>query len=124
MGVIEQVPVLRQVEGHHRPAPFYLTADMYGGIGVELVAAELSELVDRPLADVHRHAVPEIYVLLSRRPGEAEIEIELDGDLHRVVSPGVFFVPAGARHRFVTRRAAAGSYCVGLLLGDETEADR
>jgi mannose-6-phosphate isomerase-like protein (cupin superfamily) len=115
------LPVLRHVEGHHRPAPFYLTADMFGGLPVELVAAEVSGLVDRPLAEVHRHTVPEIYVLLSRTPGEAEIEVELEGQLHKVVSPGVFMVPAGARHRFVTRRAAPGSYCLGVLIGDEHE---
>jgi hypothetical protein len=113
------LPILREVAGHHRPAPFYLTADMFGGSPVELVAAELSDLVGVPLADLHTHPVPEVYVLLSPAPGDAEIEVELDGERHRLVSPATFLVPAGARHRFVTRRAAPGSWCLGLLLGDE-----
>lgn len=113
------VPVLRQVGGHHRPAPFYLTGDMFGGSPVELVAAELSELVDVPLAELHTHPVPEVYVLLSPVPGGAEIDVEVDGETHRLVSPATFLVPTGARHRFITRRAAPGSWCLGLLLGRE-----
>src|SRR5919201_59311 len=113
------VPVLREVAGHHRPAPFYLTDDMFGGLPVELVAAELSARVDIPLADLHTHAVPEIYVLLSPAPGEAEIDVEVDGETRRLVSPATFLVPAGARHRFITRRAAPGSWCLGVLLGGE-----
>jgi hypothetical protein len=110
------LPVLRDVPGHHRPAPLYLTADMFGGLPVEVAAAELSNLVDRPVAELHRHDVPEVYLLLSPTPGEAEIEIELDGESHRLVSPGAFMVPAGSEHRFTTRRAAPGSWCLGLLI--------
>jgi quercetin dioxygenase-like cupin family protein len=113
------VPVLRDVAGHHRPAPFYVTSDMFAGVPVELVAAELSALADVPLADLHTHPVPEIYVLLSPVPGEAEIDVEVDGETHRLVSPATFLVPAGARHRFITRRAAPGSWCLGVLLGGE-----
>lgn len=111
-----ELPVLRDVGGHHAPVPFFLTREMFDGIPVELGGAEISELIDRPVADAHVHEVPEIYLLFSRRPGEAEIVIEVEGEEHVLKSPGAFYVPAGLRHRFITKVAAPGSFCFGLFL--------
>ncbi|MGW9439636.1 cupin domain-containing protein [Streptomyces sp. NPDC055607] len=111
----------RDVDGHHNPAPFLITADMFGGIPIELAGAEISELVDQPVADLHRHEVPELYLLVSRRPGEAEIIVEVEGTEYPLRSPGVFRVPAGKLHRFITKKAEPGSYCFGIFLCEENE---
>lgn len=110
------LPVLRDVVGHHSPVPFMLTREMFGGIPVEMGGAEISELVGRPVADPHVHETPEIYLLFSRRPGEAVITIEVEGESFELTSFGAFYVPAGMRHRFITREAAPGSFCMGLFI--------
>ncbi len=114
------LPVLRCVAGHHVPAPFYLTADMFGGLPVEIAGGELHDLVGRPVADPHRHAVDEVYLLIAPEAGGAEIEVEVDGERWTVTAPAAFHVPAGSLHRFVTTRAVRGSWCLGVLLGSET----
>ena len=117
--VVTGLPVSRAVPGHHRPAPFYLTADMFGGVPVELAGGPIDHLVGRPVADPHRHEVDEIYFLVSPHPGGARIEVMVDGDRHELTSPALLRVPAGAEHRFLTLEAEPGSYCFGLLLGGE-----
>jgi hypothetical protein len=116
--LIADLPWVKQVAGHHSPVPFYLTAEMFGGLPVELAGAELSAIVEKPVASEHEHAVPEIYVLLSPEPGGAEIEVRLAGKSFHVTAPAAFFVPAGTPHCFVTKHAIKGSYCLGLLLGE------
>ncbi len=114
------LPLMRAVVGHFRPAPFYVTTDLFGGaLPVEIVGGELSAMIGRPVAGAHRHEVPELYVLLSPEPGGAEIEIEAEGLRRRVSSPAVALIPAGVEHRFVTLRAEPGSWCLGVLLGDD-----
>ncbi|WP_018685588.1 cupin domain-containing protein [Actinokineospora enzanensis] len=116
LSVQRDLPVFKQIEGHHAPTPFFLTTDMLGGLPVELAGAEISNLVDKPVAAPHTHEVPEIYLLLSPEPGGAEIEVRLDGETHTLEAPGALLIPAGSVHCFVTRRAIPGSYCLGLLL--------
>jgi hypothetical protein len=111
-----QLPVFRSVAGHHAPVPFLLTRDMFGGIPVELGGAEITALVGRPVAEPHVHDVPEIYLLFSPEPGGAEIDVEVEDESFRLTAPAALFVPAGRRHRFVTRSAVPGSYCYGLFL--------
>ncbi|KUO06131.1 hypothetical protein [Streptomyces caeruleatus] len=110
------LPALREVSGHHTPVPFLLTRDMFGGIPVEFAGAEISDLVDRPVAEPHVHDTSEIYLLFSIEPGGATITVEVEGESHTLVSPAAFYVPAGTRHRFITRSAAPGSYCFGLFV--------
>jgi mannose-6-phosphate isomerase-like protein (cupin superfamily) len=114
--LISDLPRMSEVVGHFRPVPFYVEKDMFGGVPVEIAGGEISELVDRPVAEPHVHDVAEIYLLLSPSPGGAQIDIEVDGERFTVESPAAFYVPAGATHRFVTRRAERGSYCLGVLL--------
>ncbi|MET8165971.1 cupin domain-containing protein [Streptomyces sp. NPDC005329] len=111
------IPRFLPVAGHHAPAPFYLTADMFGGVPVELAGGPIDHLVGKPVADPHRHEVDEIYFLVSPHPGGARIEVLVDGDRHELTSPALLRVPAGAEHRFLTLEAEPGSYCFGLLLG-------
>jgi carbonic anhydrase/acetyltransferase-like protein (isoleucine patch superfamily) len=114
---VTDLPRLRPVEGHHQPSPFYLTSDMFGGLDFELAGVEISDLVGRPVADAHTHTFDEIYVLFSRAPGDATIEITAGDVVERLVSPGAFLVPAGTPHHFVTLAAAPGSFLFGILRG-------
>jgi len=110
------LPLFREIPGHHAPTPFYLTDDMFGGLSFELAGGELSDKVDKPVAAPHTHEVPEIYLLLSPNPGGGVIEVVADGQRHLLSSPATFFIPAGTVHHFVTRKAEPGTYCLGLLL--------
>ncbi|MEV7770865.1 cupin domain-containing protein [Kitasatospora sp. NPDC086791] len=117
--IITALPIPRAIAGHHRPAPFYLTAEMFGGLPVQLAGGELSTLVGKPVAAPHTHVVDELYFLFSPEPGQARIEVHLDGVRHELVSPAVMRIPAGSEHCFLTLEAAVGSYCFGILLGDQ-----
>lgn len=110
------LPVHRRIPGHHQPTPFYLTADMFGGLPMEVAGGEISGMIGVPVADPHRHPVPEVYLLLSPVTGGAVIDVVVDGHSFEVTAPGAFYVPAGAEHHFLTRSAVPGSYCLGLLL--------
>ncbi|MFB9902338.1 cupin domain-containing protein [Allokutzneria oryzae] len=113
------LPIPLAVAGHHQPAPFYLTSEMFGGLPVQLAGGELSELVGKPVAAPHTHEVDEIYFLVSPTPGAARIEVMLDGQRHELVSPAVMRIPAGSEHCFLTLEAERGSYCFGVLIGDK-----
>jgi hypothetical protein len=116
-----ELPLFREIPGHHAPTPFYLTDDMYGGLCLELAGGELSDKVGKPVADPHTHECPEIYLLLSPNPGGGVIEVVADGRHHTLTSPATFFIPAGTVHHFVTRKAEPGTYCLGLLLTGSTQ---
>jgi len=118
--VVRTLPVFKDVAGHHAAVPFYLTASMFGGMPVEIAGGEISDKVGKPVADPHRHTVPEVYFLVSRTPGGARIAVTVDGVDHELVSPAVMYVPTGALHRFVTLEAEPGSFCFGVLLGEES----
>ncbi|MFG1892309.1 cupin domain-containing protein [Micromonospora sp. NPDC049051] len=112
----EDLPLFRQIPGHHAPTPFYLTADMFGGLPVEVAGGEISDKVGKPVAAPHTHEVPEIYLLMSPTPGGAVIDVVADDKHYTLTSPAAFFIPAGTVHHFVTRSAEPGSYCLGVLL--------
>ncbi|MGA4847521.1 cupin domain-containing protein [Streptomyces sp. G5(2025)] len=116
--IIDQLPIPLAVAGHHQPAPFYLTADMFGGLPVQLAGGELSTLVGKPVAAPHTHEVDEIYMLVSPNKGGARIEVQLDGERYELTSPAVMRIPAGSEHCFLTLEAEVGSYCFGVLIGD------
>lgn len=115
--ILSALPILLEVAGHHQAAPFYLTSDMFGGLPVNIAGGELSGLVDKPVADPHTHEVDEIYFLISPQPGQARIEVHLDGERYSLTSPAVMRIPARSKHFFVTKEASVGSYCFGILLG-------
>ncbi|WP_369183516.1 cupin domain-containing protein [Streptomyces sp. Y1] len=113
------IPQFLPVAGHHVPAPFYLTADMFGGLPFQLAGGSIDHLVGKPVADPHRHEVAEIYFLVSPNPGGAKIDVTVEGERHELSSPAMLHVPAGAEHQFLTKEAEPGSYCFGILLGDK-----
>lgn len=116
--IVTELPIPLAVAGHHQPAPFYLTAEMFGGMPVQIAGGELSTLVGKPVAAPHKHDVDEIYFLISPLPGQARIEVQLNGVRHELVSPAVMRIPAGSEHCFLTKEAVVGSYCFGILVGD------
>jgi hypothetical protein len=116
--LVSDLPRYMPMNGHFHEVPVFLALDMFGGLPFEVAGGEISKLVDIPVAEPHRHEVPEIYLLLSPEKGGAEIEIEVDGERFVATSPAAFYVPAGALHRFLTRRAEKGSFCLGILLHD------
>nr|WP_296067765.1 cupin domain-containing protein [uncultured Actinoplanes sp.] len=116
--VREGLPLFQPVPGHHSPAPFYLTEDMFGGLPVQIAGGHITHLVGKPVADPHHHDVPEIYFLVSPNPGGARIEVTIDGERTELVSPGLAYIPAGAEHMFLTLEAEPGSYCFGVFVQD------
>jgi hypothetical protein len=114
--VVKDLPRYAPVVGHDALVPFFLTADMFGGLDFEVAGGDISDRVGRPVAGLHAHGVPEIYLLVAAAPGDAAIDVEIDGSVTEVVAPAAVYVPAGAPHRFVTRRARPGSFCFGVLL--------
>jgi mannose-6-phosphate isomerase-like protein (cupin superfamily) len=120
---ITDLPRFMVIEGHHAPAPFYLTHDMFGGMPVEVAALEISGLLDSPIAELHTHPHDEIYLLLSPEPGAAEIAITAGGEDFSLTSPGAFVVPAGMLHRFTTVRAQPGSFLIGVLREPPADPD-
>lgn len=119
--VVSDLPRFLNVAGHFHPAPFFLTDDMFGGLPFSLAGGHIKDLVDKPVAETHVHEVPEIYLLLSPEPAGAEIEIQVDEKIFRLISPAAFYVPAFAKHKFVTKKAQLGSYCFGILLNSVIE---
>jgi len=117
--IITGLPIPLAVAGHHHPAPFYLTADMFGGLPIQLAGGELSALVGKPVAAPHTHDVDELYLLVSPNPGGARIEVIVEGTRHELASPAVMRIPAGSEHSFLTLEAEVGSYCFGVLIGEK-----
>jgi mannose-6-phosphate isomerase-like protein (cupin superfamily) len=122
LAAVRSLPVRRSVEGHFHEVPFFLTREMFGGLPIELAGGDISGLVGVPVADVHAHACDEIYFLIAPEPGAAVIDVEVEGRVTTFESPAAILVPAGARHRFLTRKASAGSFCFGILLATRARA--
>lgn len=116
--IVTGLPIPLATAGHHQPAPFYLTSEMFGGLPFQLAGGELSGLVGKPVAEPHTHEVDEIYLLVSPNPGGARIEVLLEGRRHELASPAAMRIPAGREHCFLTLQAEPGSYCFGVLIGD------
>ena len=117
--IITGLPIALAVAGHHQPAPFYLTSEMFGGLPIQLAGGELSALVGKPVAAPHTHDVDELYLLVSPNPGGARIEVVVEGRRHELTSPAVMRIPAGSEHCFLTLEAEVGSYCFGVLIGEK-----
>jgi mannose-6-phosphate isomerase-like protein (cupin superfamily) len=122
LAAVRSLPVFKSVEGHFHEVPFFLTREMFGGLPIELAGGDISGLVGKPVADVHAHACDEIYFLVAPEPGAAVIDVEVEGRVTTFESPAAILVPAGARHRFLTRKAGTGSFCFGILLATQARA--
>jgi 2-isopropylmalate synthase len=63
-----------------------------GGIHKRIHQAE-------PIAYKHYHDESEAYLFISKR-GDAEIEVELEDETYRAVTPCSVYVPKGVRHTY------------------------
>lgn len=114
---ITDLPVMRPVAGHFAAVPFFVTDSMFGGLPFEVAGGDISGRVGQPVAELHSHPVPEVYLLVSPTPGGAAIAITRGDEQFTVESPAAVFIPAEVPHRFETLDAERGSCCFGILVG-------
>jgi mannose-6-phosphate isomerase-like protein (cupin superfamily) len=114
LGVVTDLPRHEVMEGHHAPAPIYLGPEDGADVPIKLAAVDASQLVGKPMADLHTHDGDEIYLVVQ--PG-LSFDVETDRGSISVTSPASVRVPAGTPHRFVVRGAET-SPCtfLGILL--------
>jgi mannose-6-phosphate isomerase-like protein (cupin superfamily) len=100
--------------GHPAPAEIYLGPEDVEGLPIKVAAVDASQLVGKPLTELHRHRVDEIYLVVT--PG-LRFDVETDAETVAVRSPASVRIPAGTPHRFVVRQADA-SPCplLGILV--------
>jgi mannose-6-phosphate isomerase-like protein (cupin superfamily) len=102
LGVVEDLPREERMAGHPAPAQIYLGPEDVEGLPVKVAAVDASELVGKPLTELHRHDVDEIYLVVT--PG-LQFDVETDAETVAVRSPASVRIPAGTLHRFVVREA-------------------
>jgi mannose-6-phosphate isomerase-like protein (cupin superfamily) len=114
LGVVEDLPREERMPGHPAPAQIYLGPEDVPGLPIKVAAVDAAELVGRPLTELHRHDVDEIYLVVT--PG-LRFDVETDSETVTVRSPASVRIPAGTPHRFVVREAAS-SPCpfLGILV--------
>jgi mannose-6-phosphate isomerase-like protein (cupin superfamily) len=114
LGVVEDLPREERLPGHPAPAQIYLGAEDVEGLPIKVAAVDASELVGKPLTELHRHDVDEIYLVVT--PG-LRFDVETDVETVSVRSPASVRIPAGTPHRFLVREAEV-SPCplLGILL--------
>jgi mannose-6-phosphate isomerase-like protein (cupin superfamily) len=122
LSVVERLPREKMIEGHHAAASIYLGPEDAPGVPITVAAADASELVGRPLADLHTHAIDEIYLVVT--PG-LRFAVETDQGSVELSSPVSVRIPAGTPHRFVVREAeVAPCPFLGILLETGRAAPR
>jgi mannose-6-phosphate isomerase-like protein (cupin superfamily) len=113
--VTEGLPVYQEFDGHHGPAPMYLTPQTLPGTPISIAAVDAAQLVGAPHADLHLHDDhDEIYLCVT--PG-LRFAVELADDRLELTSPASVYIPAGVKHRLVVHEAATDT-CpfLGILL--------
>ena len=101
--VADGLPRYEEMPGHHGPAPIYVGPEILPGVPFRVAAADAAELVDKPIADLHRHDAAEIYVVVT---AGLKFEVQTEHGNVPLESPVSVLIPAGVRHRFVVREAA------------------
>jgi mannose-6-phosphate isomerase-like protein (cupin superfamily) len=114
LSVAHGLPRYEEMPGHHAPTPIYLGPEDAAGLPIKIAAVDTSELVGKPLSELHTHDVDEIYLVVT--PG-LRFDVETDRGTVRATSPTSIRIPAGTPHRFVVREATV-SPCplLGILL--------
>jgi hypothetical protein len=119
--VTEGLPVFQEFDGHHGPAPMYVTPQTLPGTPFSIAAVDAAQLAGAPHADLHVHDDhEELYLCVT--PG-LRFSVELEGDRIELVSPASILIPAGVRHRLVVHQASTDT-CpfLGILLEPGTVA--
>lgn len=113
--VTDGLPVLQEFDGHHGPAPMYLTPQTLPGTPISIAAVDAAKLAGAPHADLHLHDDhDEIYLCVT--PG-LRFAVELADDRIELTSPASVYIPAGVEHRLIVHEAATDT-CpfLGILL--------
>lgn len=113
--VTEGLPVFQAFDGHHGPAPMYVTPDTLPGTPFSIAAVDAAQLAGAPHADLHVHDDhEELYLCVT--PG-LRFSVELEDDTIELVSPASILIPVGVRHRLVVHEASTDT-CpfLGILL--------
>jgi mannose-6-phosphate isomerase-like protein (cupin superfamily) len=118
VSVVEELPREERMPGHPAPAHIYLGPEDVQDLPIKVAAVDASQLVGKPLTELHRHDVDEIYLVVT--PG-LRFDVETDSETVSVRSPASVRIPAGTLHRFLVREAEL-SPCP--LLGILVEARR
>jgi len=119
--VTEGLPVLQEFDGHHGPAPMYVTPETLPGTPFSIAAVDAAQLAGAPHADLHLHDDhDEIYLCVT--PG-LRFSVELEDDSIDLDSPASVLIPAGVKHRLVVHEATTDT-CpfLGILLDPGTIA--
>lgn len=113
--VTEGLPVFQEFDGHHGPAPMYVTPQTLPGTPFSIAAVDAAQLTGAPHADLHLHDDhDEVYLCVT--PG-LRFAVELEDDCIELTSPASILIPAGVKHRLVVHEASTDT-CpfLGILL--------
>lgn len=119
--VTDGLPVMQEFDGHHGPAPMYVTPATLPGTPFSIAAVDAAQLAGAPHADLHVHDDhDELYLCVT--PG-LRFEVELADDRIELVSPASILIPAGVHHRLIVHEATTDT-CpfLGILLDPGTVA--
>ena len=116
--VVTDLPRGVHIEGHHHPAPCWITPDMFPGVGFRMAGHEVSGSIGKPHAGPHVHDVPEIWVAPCEKKGDLVIEAEMDDDKFLVEAPFSIFIPPGTRHCFTVVKCESPHFIMGMVLLD------
>jgi mannose-6-phosphate isomerase-like protein (cupin superfamily) len=114
VSVVEGLPHEEPMPGHPAPAQIYLGPEDVQGLPIKVAAVDASQLVGKPLTELHRHDIDEIYLVVT--PG-LRFDVETDTETIPVRSPASVRIPAGTPHRFLVRESKV-SPCplLGILI--------
>ena len=113
--VVTDLPRYVEVEGHHAPAPFWITPHMFPGVNFRVAGLDASKLIGTPHADPHVHDGPEIYLAASENKGELVIQVRMDDTEFLAESPFAIFVPAGVKHCFTVIKCESPTFIFGIM---------
>jgi mannose-6-phosphate isomerase-like protein (cupin superfamily) len=114
--VVTDLPKFVEVEGHHKPAPFWIASGMFPGVNMRVAGLDVSKVVGAPHADPHVHESPEIYLTPSEQKGEVVVEIQMDEEKILLESPFAVFIPPGVKHCFRVLKCESPHFVLGIML--------
>jgi mannose-6-phosphate isomerase-like protein (cupin superfamily) len=113
--VVTDLPRLVPIAGHHHPAPFWVTPDMFPDVNIGVAGMDVSKIVGAPHAAPHVHDKHcEIWVAPSENRGDVVIEAQMEDEKFLVEAPFAVFIPAGVSHCFKVVKCDSPHYVLGI----------
>jgi mannose-6-phosphate isomerase-like protein (cupin superfamily) len=107
-----------------------INGERHPGAPCHIAMHLVNALSREPDPYVHAHVHPDCdeIGLVVGAPGALEYEMILDGKVHRMTSPGSFFIPAGTVHRARALRGSGAYVCIlmdpkGPIAGNSPKAN-